>query len=65
MVYTDNHLITLNSAYGQKLNGSMKSQLLFGFTGLLQDQEDIENTFITITNAQIPVSFYTITSTNK
>ena len=65
MVYTDNHLITLNSAYGQKLNGSMKSQLLFGFTGLLQDQEDIENTFITITNAQIPVSFYTITSTNN
>jgi hypothetical protein len=65
MVYTDNHLITLNSKYAQQLNGTKLSQCIFGFTGLLQDEEDIINTFITITNAQIPVSFYTITTSNN
>ena len=65
MVYTDNHLITLNSKYAQKNNGSMLSQCVFGFTGLLQDQDDIIASYITITNAQIPVSFYTITTTNN
>jgi len=65
MVYIDNHLITLNSKYATKLNGTMLSNVVFGFTGLLQDQNNILNTFITVSNAQIPVSFYTITSINN
>ena len=65
MVYIDNHLITLNSKYANQLNGSLLSNVVFGFTGLLQDESNIINTFITVSNAQIPVSFYTITSTNN
>jgi len=65
MVYIDNHLITLNSKYATKLNGTMLSNVVFGFTGLLQDQNNILNTFITVSNAQIHVSFYTITSINN
>ena len=65
MVYIDNHLITLNSKYANQLNGSLLSNVVFGFTGLLQDESNIINTFITVSNAQIPVSFYTITSTNS
>ncbi len=64
MVYIDNHLITLNSKYANQLNGSLLSDVVFGFTGLLQDETNIINTFITVSNAQIPCSFYTITSTN-
>ena len=65
MVYTDNHLITLNSKYANKLNGTMLSNVVFGFTGLLQDENNIINTYITVSNAQIPASFYTITSLNN
>ena len=65
MVYIDNHLITLNSKYANQLNGSLLSNVVFGFTGLLQDESNIINTFITVSNAQITVSFYTITSTNN
>jgi len=65
MVYIDNHLITLNSKYANQLNGTFLSSVVFGFTGLLQDESNIINTFITVSNAQIPVSFYTITSTNN
>ena len=65
MVYIDNHLITLNSKYATQLNGTLLSSVVFGFTGLLQDESNIINTFITVSNAQIPVSFYTITSTNN
>ena len=65
MVYIDNHLITLNSKYANQLNGSLLSNVVFGFTGLLQDESNIINTFITVSNAQIPCSFYTITTTNN
>ena len=64
MVYIDNHLITLNSKYANQLNGTLLSNVVFGFTGLLQDESNIINTFITVSNAQIPCSFYTITPTN-
>jgi hypothetical protein len=64
MVYIDNHLITLNSKYANQLNGTLLSSVVFGFTGLLQDESNIINTFITVSNAQIPCSFYTITPTN-
>ena len=65
MVYIDNHLITLNSKYATQLNGTLLSQVIFGFKGLLQDEKNIINTFITVSNAQFPVSFYTITSINN
>jgi len=65
MVYLDNHIITLNSTDGTQLNGTFKSNMNFGFTGLLKDDVNIIRTYVTLLNAQIPVSFYVIDVTNN
>ena len=65
MVFFDNKIITLNSAYGSKLNGSMSSNLVFNFQGLLKEEPNILRSYISIVNAQFPVSFYTINATNN
>lgn len=65
MVYLDNHIITLNSTDGALLNGTFKSNMNFGFRGLLKDDVNIIRTYITVLNAQIPVSFYVIDDTNN
>ena len=65
MVYQDNHIITLNSTDGTKLNGTSKSNMNFAFTGLLKDDVNILRTYVTVLNAQIPVSFYVVDSTNN
>ena len=65
MIYTENKLITLNSKYGIQQNGTYKSNILFNFKNLLSDEEHILKSYITVLNAQIPVSFYVITSLNN
>lgn len=65
MVYLDNHIITLNSTDGRSLNGTYKSNINFAFTGLLKDDVNIIRTYVTVLNAQIPVSFYVIDDTNN
>ena len=64
-MYVDNHIITLNSTDGTKLNGTFKSNINFAFTGLLKDDVNIIRTYVTLLNAQIPVSFYVIDDTNN
>lgn len=61
----ENKLITLNSAYADKQNGTKNSDTLFNFRGILTDEEDIVSSNICIMNAQIPVSFYTINANNN
>ena len=65
MSYSDSRIIILNSAHGISLNGTYKSNLLFPFNGLLTQENDIEQVQISLVNAQIPVSFYTINYTNN
>ena len=65
MVFFDNKIITLNSAYGSKQNGSMSSFILFNFQGLLKEEPNILRSYISVVNAQFPVSFYTINATNN
>jgi hypothetical protein len=65
MIYTENKLITLSSKYGIQQNGTFKSNILFNFKNLLSDEEHILKSYITVLNAQIPVSFYVITSLNN
>jgi len=65
MIYTENKLITLNSKYGIQQNGTFKSNILFNFKNLLSDEEHILKSYVTCINAQIPVSFYIITSLNN
>jgi hypothetical protein len=62
--YLENIMISLNSANGDLMNSTKKSDVRFPFTGLLKEEPDLIRSFISIINAQIPVSFYTINETN-
>lgn len=64
-MYLDNHIITLNSTDATLLNGTYLSNVFFNFKGLLKDDINIVRSYITVLNAQIPVSFYVIDSTNN
>lgn len=64
-MYTDNRIISVNSKYAQLKNGTLKSDVVFNFKGIVKDDDNIIQKYITIIDAQIPVSFYTINSTNK
>ena len=65
MVYQDNRIITLNSQDGEKLNGTYLSNIHFNFSGLLKDEKNLLRSYVTVLNAQIPVSFYIIDETNN
>jgi hypothetical protein len=65
MVYQDNRIITLNSQDGEKINGTYLSNINFNFSGLLSDDNNIIRTYITVLNAQFPVSFYIIDETDN
>jgi len=65
MVYQDNRLITLNSQDGEQVNGTYLSNIRFNFSGLLQDDIYLVRTYITVLNAQFPVSFYIIDETDN
>ena len=64
MVYQDNLIITLNSANASLLNSTLKSSVSFNFIGLLKEEDDIVRSYISVINAQIPMSFYIITTSN-
>jgi hypothetical protein len=63
--YSDSRIITLNSSYGTKNNGSLLSNVTFNFNGILKDELNIVRSNITLLNAEIPVSFYCINATNN
>jgi len=65
MVYQDNRIITLNSQDGEKLNGTYLSNIHFNFSGLLKEEPSLIRSYVTVLNAQIPVSFYIIDETNN
>ena len=65
MSYLDSRIIILNSIHGRLLNGTYKSNVEFQFNGLLKQEDNIEQVQISLVNAQIPVSFYTINYTNN
>ncbi len=61
---TDNVIISLNSHYGTKNNGTFLSDVFFPFKGILSDNQKIKKKYLTLLNAQIPVSFYIINEYN-
>mgnify|MGYP006267168515 CR=1 FL=1 len=64
--YIETRVIALNSENASLYkNGDYLSNLIFGFNGLLIDNDDIIERQITLTNAQIPVSFYIVNYTNQ
>lgn len=64
MPYIENKIISLNSHYGLQQNGSLLSNIVFNFSGILKKEETIKHVYISVLNAQIPVSFYVINSLN-
>jgi len=64
MISTYNKLVILNSKFGIQQNGTYKSDVLFNFRNLLQDQENILKSEILVVNAQFPASFYCINEYN-
>jgi hypothetical protein len=65
MSITDNKIISLNSADATLNNGTMKSNVYFNFSGLLKEEEGIKQVYISVINAQLPVSYYIINNTNN
>ena len=61
MVFFDNKIITLNSAYGSKQNGTMSSFVQFNFQGLLKEENSIIRSYISVVNAQFPHHFIQLT----
>ena len=65
MSWTENKLISLNSKFATKLNGSMLSNVVFPFSGILKSESNMKHVYISVMSAQFPVSFYVINSTNN
>ena len=65
MSWTDNKLISLNSKFATKLNGSLLSKVVFPFSGILKNESNMEHIYISVLNAQMAVSFNVINSTNN
>ena len=64
-VYSENKIISLNSALGSLQNGTMLSNVIFN-TGLILEEDDtIIDSHISLINCQIPISFYNVTQYNN
>lgn len=64
--YVETKVISLNSDFAAiKRNGSFLSDVVFELGSVLQDHHDIVHREITLSRAQIPVSFYIINYTNE
>jgi hypothetical protein len=64
-MYVDNKIITLYSQYSVKNNGTYNSDVVFNFNSVLSEDETFIRAYISVTNAQIPSSFYIINETNN
>lgn len=63
--YTETKIININSKDAIQNNGTFLSSVNFIMNGLLQDNDDIRERYISIQNAQIPFSFYNINIYNN
>lgn len=65
-IYIDQRQIVLSSAHADKYNnGTMLSNMVFFFQGLLIEQSDIVDRFISVVNASFPYSHYIINQYNN
>ena len=64
-MYQDNLIITLNSKNATLMNSTLKSSVNFDFISILKEEDDIVRSYISVINAQIPMSYYLITSANN
>lgn len=64
-IIVENKLITLNTRYATKINGTALSSVEFPFKGILKEEDNIVSANICVMNAQLAVSWYTINSSNN
>lgn len=64
-IIQDTKLLSLNSKYATKLNGTKNSRVLFDFVNIIDKSKD--NLFMTmaVQSAEIPSSFYNVTALNN
>jgi len=65
MSYIESKIISLNASDGNTNNSSFLSDIDYNTNNLYKDNDEIINTYIEVSNAQIPVSFYIINYTNN
>jgi hypothetical protein len=64
--YVETRVISLNSAFAAtKRNGTFLSDVVFEIGSVLQDHHDIVHRSITLSTAEIPVSYYGVNYTNE
>lgn len=64
-MYLDNKIITLNTAYATRLNGTFNSNVVFNFRNILSEDDSFVRAYISVMNAQFPNSFYIISLSNN
>ena len=64
-IIVDSKQVNLSSNSSTTNNGSLNSVMLFNLNNILQKQKDILYNQISISHAQIPVSYYLINNTNN
>ena len=62
---TDSKQINLSSNSATTSNGSKNSVMMFNLNNILKKEQDIIYNLVSVVHAEIPVSFYTINSTNN
>jgi len=64
-IIQDTKLLSLNSKYATKLNGTKNSRVMFDFVNIIDKSKD--NLFMTmaVQSAEIPSSFYNVTALNN
>jgi hypothetical protein len=63
--YDETILINLNSKDAIKNNGSFLSDVYFNFKNIIKDMDDVLEIQVTVSNAQIPYSFYNVNVYNN
>ena len=64
-IYEESKIINLNSSNAIKNNGSFLSNVYFNFKNIIEDNDDVIDIKVSVTNAQIPFSFYNINVYNN
>jgi hypothetical protein len=63
--FIENRIINLNVENAIQQNGDFLSSVFFQFNGLLKDEADVQNVYISFQNAQFPFSFYNVNIYNN
>jgi hypothetical protein len=64
-IIQDTKLLSLNSKYASKLNGTQNSRVLFDFVNIIDKSKDHLYMTMAVQSAEIPSSFYNVTIKNN